>query len=67
MGLASIADHKLAGILSVGTIFNASIRIGQKRANSRMNAVSHPQAKDALRILQVKKDVAAGNKEGLGL
>jgi len=67
MGLASIGDHKLAGILSVGTIFNASIKIGQKRANSRVNAIGHPQAKGALRILQVKKDVAAGNKEGLGL
>jgi len=67
MGLASIADHKLAGILSVGTIFNASIKIGQKRASARVNAIGHPQAKDALRILQVKKDVAAGNKEGLGL
>jgi len=67
MGLASIADHKLAGFLSVGAIFKASIKIGQNRANSRVNAVSHPQAKDALRILQAKKDVAAGNKEGLGL
>jgi len=67
MGLASIADHKLAGILSVGTIFNASIRIGQKRANARVKAIGHPQAKNALRILQVKKDGAAGDKEGLGL
>jgi len=67
MGLASIADHKLAGILSVGTIFNASIKIGQKRARTRVNVIGHPQAKNALRILQVKKDVAADNKEGLGL
>jgi MoaA/NifB/PqqE/SkfB family radical SAM enzyme len=67
MGLASIADHKLAGILSVGTIFNASIKIGQKRASTRVNVIGHPQAKNALRILQVKKDVAADNKEGLGL
>jgi len=67
MGLASIGDHKLAGILSVGTIFNASIKFGQKRASSRVNSSGDPQAKGALRILQVKKDVAAGNKEGLGL
>jgi MoaA/NifB/PqqE/SkfB family radical SAM enzyme len=67
MGLASIADHKLAGILSVGTIFNASIKIGHKRASTRVNVIGHPQAKNALRILQVKKDVAAENKEGLGL
>jgi hypothetical protein len=32
MGLASIADHKLGGMLSVGTIFNASINIGRIRA-----------------------------------
>ena len=48
MGLASIASHKLGGILSVGTIFKASIKIGQSRAKSRANQ----QSKDALRILQ---------------
>ena len=35
MGLASIAAHKLGGFLSVGTIFKASIAIGQWRARSR--------------------------------
>ena len=48
MGLASIASYKLGGILSVGTIFKASIKIGQSRAKSRANH----QSKDALRILQ---------------
>jgi hypothetical protein len=48
MGLASIAAHKLGGILSVGTIFKASIKIGQSRAKVRAKR----QAEDALRILQ---------------
>src|SRR5262249_2021579 len=32
MGLASIAAHKLGGVLSVGSIFKASIQIGQSTA-----------------------------------
>jgi MoaA/NifB/PqqE/SkfB family radical SAM enzyme len=48
MGLASIASHKLGGLLSVGAIFKASIKIGQSRAKFRANH----QSKDALRILQ---------------
>jgi len=48
MGLASIAAHKLGGMLSVGAIFKASIKIGQSRAKFRANH----QSKDALRILQ---------------
>lgn len=35
MGLAAIADHKLAAIIPVGAIFQASIAIGQWRARSR--------------------------------
>src|SRR6266481_1809068 len=50
MGLASIAAHKLGGMLSVGSIFKASVKMGQKRAKSKEKY----QAKDALRILQVK-------------
>jgi len=38
MGLASIAAHKLAGVLPVGAIFKASIAIGQWRARSRSTA-----------------------------
>ncbi len=52
MGLASIASHKLGGILSVGTIFKASVKIGQSRAKFRANH----QSKDALRILQGKEE-----------
>ena len=58
MGLASIAAHKLGGILSVGTIFKASIKIGQNRAKLR----AKHQAKDALQILQ-EKEKACGNQE----
>jgi sulfatase maturation enzyme AslB (radical SAM superfamily) len=64
MGLAAVASHKLGGILPVGTIFKASIRIGQNRANSRANH----QEKDALHILQVKEEACASHeKEGIGL
>jgi sulfatase maturation enzyme AslB (radical SAM superfamily) len=34
MGLASIAAHRLGGIIPVGVIFKASIKIGQTRARS---------------------------------
>jgi MoaA/NifB/PqqE/SkfB family radical SAM enzyme len=47
MGLAAIADHKLGGILSVGSIFRASIQFGQNRANVR----ARHQPKQALPIL----------------
>jgi len=52
MGLAAIAAHKLGGILSVGAIFNASIKIGQMTAKAK----EKHEAKGALRILQVKEE-----------
>jgi organic radical activating enzyme len=55
MGLASIADHKLGGILSVGTIFKASIKFGQNRAKHSGKFGGKPQSKDPLQILQVKE------------
>ena len=48
MGLASIAAHKLGGMLSVGAIFKASVKIGQNRAKLR----AKDQAKEGLHILQ---------------
>jgi MoaA/NifB/PqqE/SkfB family radical SAM enzyme len=51
MYLAAVAAHKLGGILSVGTIFKASIKIGQTRARYRGNR----QTKDPLRILQASE------------
>jgi MoaA/NifB/PqqE/SkfB family radical SAM enzyme len=35
MALAAVADHKLGGIIPVGAIFNASIRIGRFRSGWR--------------------------------
>jgi MoaA/NifB/PqqE/SkfB family radical SAM enzyme len=52
MGLASIGAHKIAEILSVGTIFKASLKIGQNRAKHR----GVQQSKNTLRILQVKEE-----------
>ncbi len=52
MGLAAIASHNLGGILPVGAIFKASIKIGQSRAKSRAKY----QAQDTLRVLQVKAE-----------
>ena len=48
MGLAAVASHKLGGILPVGTIFKASVKIGQRRAKAR----AKHRAKEALQILQ---------------
>jgi len=56
MGLASLAAHKLGGILSVGTIFKASVKIGQNRAKSRAKY----QARDAL---QVKEETCANQEQ----
>jgi MoaA/NifB/PqqE/SkfB family radical SAM enzyme len=35
MGLASVAAHKLGGLVSVGSVFKASIKIGKYRAHQR--------------------------------
>ena len=59
MGLAAVAAHKLGGILSVGTIFKASIKIGQIRARSRTKY----EAKSTLPILQVKEGVCSSEEE----
>jgi hypothetical protein len=60
MGLAALAAHKLGGIISVGSIFKASIKIGQNRAQSRAKSRAKSQAtnqvKDALQILQAKDE-----------
>jgi MoaA/NifB/PqqE/SkfB family radical SAM enzyme len=57
MGLASIASHKLGGMLSVGTIFKASVKIGHNRAKFRAKHT----AKEPLQILQIKE--RCGNQE----
>jgi sulfatase maturation enzyme AslB (radical SAM superfamily) len=47
MGLAAIAAHKLGGILPVGMIFRASIKIG----NARNRRNTQPLADEPLRVL----------------
>jgi hypothetical protein len=42
MGLGAVAAHRLAGIIPVGAIFKASIRIGQARAKRRPPIVDEP-------------------------
>ena len=58
MGLASVAAHKLGGILSVGSILRASLKIGQSRAKSR----ARQGTREALPILQTKEETC-GNSE----
>ena len=51
MGLAAVAEHRLGGILPVGSIFRASIRIGQML--SKAPPVAEPsKAESQLRVLQ---------------
>jgi len=49
MGLAAVADHKLAGFISVGAIFNTSIKIGRLRLK---NSVDENQPKSPFQVLQ---------------
>ena len=62
MGLASIAAHKLGGILSVGAIFKASIRIGEIRARYREKSGQKYQTRDPLPILQ-REETSCGTME----
>jgi MoaA/NifB/PqqE/SkfB family radical SAM enzyme len=64
MGLASIASYKLGGLLSVGTIFKASIKIGQHRAKLRAKLREKHQLPEALQILQEKEKSAATKSQG---
>ena len=62
MGLAAVAAHKLGGILSVGTIFRASIKIGQNTAKYRNKFTRKHQTSDLLQILP-EKQARSGNLE----
>lgn len=54
MALSSVADHKLGGVVPVGLIFKASIRIGQYRARAKRK----PQLKNPFPILpNVEPDI----------
>jgi len=59
MGLASIAAHKLGGMLSVGSIFKASVKMGQKRAKARGNH----KGKEPLHIFQAKEERCASGEQ----
>lgn len=48
MGLAAVTAHKLGGVISIGAIFKASIKIGQAR-DRRSPRV--PAVEEALRVL----------------
>ena len=48
MGLAAVAAHKLGGIIPVGAIFRASVRIGHIRSKSTVHV---PPVEKALRVL----------------
>ena len=65
MGLAAVAAHKLGGILPVGTIFNASIKIALNRAKFRRKSGARYQAKDPLPILPIK-EADCCNPEAMG-
>jgi MoaA/NifB/PqqE/SkfB family radical SAM enzyme len=47
MGLAAVAAHRLGGVIPVGAIFKASLKIGRARAR----AAAKPQPPNPLRIL----------------
>lgn len=52
MGLAAIAAHKLGGIIPVGAIFKASVRIGQiRRSSSKQIDAKFPLVEKVLPIL----------------
>ena len=48
MGLAAVAAHKLGGVIPVGAIFTASVKIGQVRAR---RSAGLPPVEEPLRIL----------------
>jgi sulfatase maturation enzyme AslB (radical SAM superfamily) len=52
MGLAAIAEHKLGGIIPVGAIFKASVRIGQIGRTPPERTTAPPAAEGVLRVLR---------------
>jgi MoaA/NifB/PqqE/SkfB family radical SAM enzyme len=51
MGLAAVAAHKLGGIIPVGAIFKASVRIGQIGQARSKRTAELPAVEEALRVL----------------
>jgi MoaA/NifB/PqqE/SkfB family radical SAM enzyme len=52
MGLAAIAEHKLGGIIPVGAIFKASVRIGQFGRTPSERTTAPPAAEGVLRVFR---------------
>jgi MoaA/NifB/PqqE/SkfB family radical SAM enzyme len=52
MGLAAIAEHKLGGIIPVGAIFKASIRIGQIGRARSERAETPPAVEEVLQVFR---------------
>jgi hypothetical protein len=50
--LAAIAEHKLGGIIPVGAIFKASVRIGQIGRTPPERTTAPPAAEGVLRVLR---------------
>jgi MoaA/NifB/PqqE/SkfB family radical SAM enzyme len=59
MGLASVGAHKLGGVLAVGTIFKASVKIGRNKARRRVRM----DAKDPLPILPAKAESGSATEQ----
>ncbi len=51
MGLAAIAEHRLAGVIPIGAIFRASIKLGQWRSRNSGTKPS-PPVTEQLHVLQ---------------
>jgi MoaA/NifB/PqqE/SkfB family radical SAM enzyme len=60
MGLAAVAAHRLGGVLSVGSIFRNSIKIGQNRVRSKAKR----ESSNPLQVLQVGNESAARENKG---
>lgn len=52
MGMAAIAAHKLGGIIPVGAIFKASIKIGQIGRTRSKPTAAPPTVQEGLRVLR---------------
>jgi organic radical activating enzyme len=51
MGMAAIAAHKLVGIIPVGAIFKASVRIGQTSQRRSKRTTELPAVTEGLRVI----------------
>jgi MoaA/NifB/PqqE/SkfB family radical SAM enzyme len=51
MGLAAVGEHKLAGIVPVGAVYKASVRIGQIRQSWLKRSSELPPVEEPLRVL----------------